>query len=197
MRFIGNGKLAHYDRYGNLHMLLVLYAHESCIDHKLIMSYMALNGFKLHMKLIGNDNLTHYDRHGVTISSQRVFSLTIVFFLRVRSWTLCAQWTCHVLRTRLSHIHVSRITCHQLVYSYVPVSASHVFLLVQMWTVDSLLVTCLFSVSPFVLSTCTLTFLAYAFLRLSHRLVSMLTFIAYAFLLLSCQLVSRFVILRL
>ena len=24
MKFIGNGKLAHYDRYGNLHMLLVL-----------------------------------------------------------------------------------------------------------------------------------------------------------------------------
>ena len=24
MKFIGNGKLVHYDRYGNLHMLLVL-----------------------------------------------------------------------------------------------------------------------------------------------------------------------------
>ena len=29
-------------------------------------------------------------------SVAHIFSLTIVSFLRVRSWTLCAQWTCHV-----------------------------------------------------------------------------------------------------
>ena len=29
--------------------------------------------------------------------------LTIVFLLRIRSQMLCAQWTCHVLQTRLSH----------------------------------------------------------------------------------------------
>ena len=29
------------------------------------------------------------------------FVLTFIFFLRVRSRTLCAQWTCHVLWTRL------------------------------------------------------------------------------------------------
>ena len=43
-------------------------------------------------------------------SIARMFSLTIVFLLRVRSWTLCAQWTCHVLRTRLSRTPVSRAT---------------------------------------------------------------------------------------
>ena len=40
------------------------------------------------------------------------FSLTVVFLLRVCSQTLCAQWTCHVLRTRLPRIPASRITCH-------------------------------------------------------------------------------------
>ena len=35
-----------------------------------------------------------------------LFSLTIVFLLRVRSRTLCAQWTCHVLWTQLLHIPV-------------------------------------------------------------------------------------------
>ena len=49
-----------------------------------------------------------------------MISLTIVFLLRVRLWTLCAQRTCHVLRTRLSRIPVPHITCHQLMYSYVP-----------------------------------------------------------------------------
>ena len=59
-------------------------------------------------------------------------------------------------------------------YSYVPVPVSRVFLLVQIWTVDSSPDICLFSVSPFVLSTRILMFLAYAFLRMSRRLVSRL-----------------------
>ena len=88
-----------------------------------------------------------------------------------------------VLRTRLSCIPVSRITCHRLVYSYVPVPVSRVSLTVQIWTVNSSPVTCLFPVSPFVLSTRVLTFHDYAFLRLSRRLVFMLTITAYAFLL--------------
>ena len=88
---------------------------------------------------------------------------------------LCAQWTCHVLRTCLSHIPVSRITCHRLVYSYVSLSVSRVLLLVQIWTVDSSLVTCLFHVSPFVSSTRVLTFLACACLFSSRRFVLMLT----------------------
>ena len=81
------------------------------------------------------------------------FSLTIVFFLRVRSWTLCAQWMCHVLRTRLLCIPASRITCHRLVYSYVPVSVSHVPLTVQIWIVDSSTYISRLLLSPFVLST--------------------------------------------
>ena len=102
-----------------------------------------------------------------------VVYLTFVFLLRVRSWTLCAQWTCHVLQTCLSCIPISRITCHRLVYSYV--SLSHVLLPVRIWIVDSSPVTCLFRVSLYVLSARTLTFLAYAFLLLFCRLVSMLT----------------------
>ena len=50
-----------------------------------------------------------------------IISTDNCFSLRVHSQTLCAQWTCHVLRTRLSRTPVSRITCHWLVYSYVPV----------------------------------------------------------------------------
>ena len=71
-----------------------------------------------------------------------VIYLTIVFFLRVRSRTLCAQWTCHILRTRLSRIPTSRITCHRLVYSYVSFPISRVLLLVRIWIVDSSPVTC-------------------------------------------------------
>ena len=59
------------------------------------------------------------------------FILTITFLLRVRSRMLCAQWTCHVLRTCLSRIPVSRITCHRLVYSYVSFM-SYVFFLTYM-----------------------------------------------------------------
>ena len=102
-----------------------------------------------------------------------VVYLTFVFLLRVCSRTLCAQWTCHVLQTRLSHIPVSRITCHRLVYSYI--SLSCVLLPVQIWIVNLSPVTCLFRVSLYVLSARTLTFLAYAFLLLFCRLVSMLT----------------------
>ena len=42
--------------------------------------------------------------------------LTIVFLLRICSWMLCAQWTCHVLRTRLScslyHVPPARVLVH-------------------------------------------------------------------------------------
>ena len=107
--------------------------------------------------------------------------LTIVFLLRVRSQTLCAQWTCHVLRTHLSRIPVSCITCHRLVYSYILLSISRVSLLVRIWTVDSSTTTCLFHISLFVSSTRTLMFLAYVFLLLSCRLVSMLTITAYTY----------------
>ena len=92
-------------------------------------------------------------------------------FLRVRSRTLCAQWTCRVLRTRLPCIPASCITCHRLVYSYIPVPVSRVFLLVPVWTDDSSPVTCMFPVSSFVLSTRTLTVPACVFLLLSRRLV--------------------------
>ena len=117
------------------------------------------------------------------------FILTIVFFLRVRSRTLCAQWTCHVLRTRLLRIPTFCITCHQLMYSYVPVPISHVFLLVPIWIVDSSPVTCLSPISPFVLSTRLFTFSDYTFLHSSRRLVY-LRFLAYAFPLSSRRLVS-------
>ena len=77
--------------------------------------------------------------------------LTLFSFLRVRLRTLCAQWTCHVPRTRLSRIHVSRITCHWLVYSYVSLSISHALLLVQIQTVDSCTYVSRLCLSPFVL----------------------------------------------
>ena len=38
------------------------------------------------------------------------------FLLRVRSRTLCAQWTCHVLWIRLSHIPVPHVTFSGLAY---------------------------------------------------------------------------------
>ena len=112
----------------------------------------------------------------VTISSH-IFILTIVFFLRVRSWTLCAQWTCHVLQTRLSCVPVFHIMCHQLVYSYVSVPVSRVFLLVLLQTVDS---------SPYV------SRLRLFFFHLVDS--SMLTIIAYAFPFEVRRLVSRLVI---
>ena len=56
-------------------------------------------------------------------------------------------------------------------------------LLVRIWIVDSSPATCLFHISPFVSSTRTLTFLAYAFPLSSRRLVFMLTVTAYAYLL--------------
>ena len=127
----------------------------------------------------------------VTIPSQHVFSLTIVFFLRVRSRMLCAQWTCRILRTRLSHTPVSRVMCHRLVYSYVPIPVSRVSLPVQMWTVDSSPATCLSSDSPFVLLTRTLMFLAYVFLPSTRQLVY-LRFLVYVFLPLSCRLVYAY-----
>ena len=98
------------------------------------------------------------------------FTLTIVSLLRVCSRTLCAQWTCHVLRTHLSCIPISRIMCHRLVYLYVPISVSRVSLLlpnVDCRLVAGYLFVSLFSfclvnsstyvsrlcLSPFVLST--------------------------------------------
>ena len=82
--------------------------------------------------------------------------LTIVFLLRVCSRMLCAQWTCHIPWTHLSRIPASRITCHQLVYSYVSVPI-HVFSYLYQYG----------------LSTRPLTFLDYTFLFLSCRLVSL------------------------
>ena len=110
-----------------------------------------------------------------------LFSLTIVFFLRVRSRTLCAQWTCHVTRTRLSCTPVSCATgsCTRTFPSHL--MCSLLLVLVPLWIVNSSPVTCLSPVSPFVLSTRLLMFLAYVFLLLCCRLVSMLTFTAYTF----------------
>ena len=102
--------------------------------------------------------------------------------------------------TRLLHIPASCITCHRLVYSYVPVPVLRVSsyeIPIPIWIVDSSPDTCLSSVSPFVLLTRLLTFLAYAFLFSSRRLVSMLTFTAYAFPFVVCRLVSRLAILGL
>ena len=104
------------------------------------------------------------------------YFLTIVFlFLRVRSRTLCAQWTCHVF-SRLGYLvfpfPVSRATgscTHTFPFpSYVfPFTCTTVLI----WIVDSSSVTCLFPISPFVSMTRPLTFLAYVFLLLSRRLV--------------------------
>ena len=69
----------------------------------------------------------------------------------------CVPWT------RLSHIPARRITCHRLVYSYVPVPVSRVSLTVRMWTVDSSMATCLFPVSPFVSLTRLCLRFTYAF----------------------------------
>ena len=98
-----------------------------------------------------------------------MFHWQLCFFLWVHSRTLCAQWTCHILRTRLSLC--LRFPCHALVYSCTPFCHAHFLLLVPLWIVDSSPVTCLFSFSPFVLSTRTLTLHAYVFLLLTHRLV--------------------------
>ena len=76
------------------------------------------------------------------------------FLLRVRSWMLCAQWTCHVLQTRLSRVPLSHITCYRLMYLYVPFPVSRVPLCFFFWIVDLSLVTDLLYVSPFVSSTC-------------------------------------------
>ena len=94
------------------------------------------------------------------------FILTIVFFLRVRSRTLCAQWTCHVFSglaylvfpfpvsratSSCTRMFPFRLTCFPLrvcVYEY------------GLSTRPRLLVC--FTFSPFVSSTRTLTFLAYA-----------------------------------
>ena len=88
----------------------------------------------------------------------------------------------------------SHVTCHRLVYSYISVPVSRVLLRVPVQTVESSPATCLCPVSPFVLSTCTLTFLAYAFLVSSCRLVPMLTITAYDFPFVVGRLVSRLVI---
>ena len=128
----------------------------------------------------------------VTIPSHMLFPLTIVFLLRVCSRTLCAQWTCHITWTRLLSVPTIRITCHRLVYSYIPVPVLHVsfyLTLVRLWIVDSSPVTCLSPVSPFVLMTRLLTFPAYVFLLSSRRLMH-LRFLAYAFPLLTRRLVS-------
>ena len=131
----------------------------------------------------------------VTISSHMVSSLTIVFVLRVRSRTLCAQWTCHVLSlVRLYSVPAPRITCHRLMYSYVPVP-SYPFPLTCICTdIDCRLVlgTCLYSHFPFRVDD----LYAYAFLLMLFPFVlndlSMLTVTAYAFPFVACRLVFRF-----
>ena len=72
-------------------------------------------------------------------------------------------------------------------------SVSRVSLLVRIWIVDSSPDTCLSSVSPFVLSTHTLTFLAYVFLFLSRRLVYAYHYcLCFSFCSLSTRLPSRY-----
>ena len=102
------------------------------------------------------------------------FKLTIVFLLRICSQTLCAQWTCHVLRTHLLRIPVSCITCHWLVYSYVSLSVSRTFTNMDWRLISGYLFVSLFSL-------CLID-------------SSMLTFTAYAFPFVVCQLVCQLVI---
>ena len=116
--------------------------------------------------------------HGVTISSQRVFSLTIVFPSRVRSRTLCAQWTCHVPRTRILRIPIFHVTCHWLMYLYVPVPVLRVSPYLYRCTVmDCRLVSGYLFVPPFLLLSRQLVYayhycLCLSFCSLSTRLLS-------------------------
>ena len=64
----------------------------------------------------------------VTISSRTCFSLTIVFIYKLRSRTLCAQWTYHVTPGSLTRMFPSGVTCSRLVYLYVSVPVSRVSL---------------------------------------------------------------------
>ena len=119
--------------------------------------------------------------------------LTIVFLLQVCSRTLCAQWMCHVLRTRLSRIPVSRITCHQLVYSYVSLSVSHVLLLYKCGLSTRLwLLVC----SVFPLCVSRLVRLCFLLMPFSFCLVdsSMITITAYELLVIARRLVCWLVI---
>ena len=94
--------------------------------------------------------------HRMHYLSDIFFSFTSMLTDAMRSMDVS-----RVLQTRLFRIPAPRITCHRLVYSYVSFP-SYVFSLtcmcVQIWTVDSSPDTCLFPVSPFVLSTRVLTF---------------------------------------
>ena len=118
----------------------------------------------------------------VTILSHQLFFTDTCFPLRVRSRTLCAQWTCHVLRTRLSRIPVSCIPCHRLVYSYVSLPS---YMFSYCTDVDCRLVTGYLFVSRFpfrIVDSCTYVLR----LRVSPFVSStrpMLTITAYAFLL--------------
>ena len=117
-----------------------------------------------HLELLGphpSVPLLRFHRNGYFTDNCFLFTSTLADAMR----------SMDVSRSLDSLISSSRITCHRLVYSYVPVPISRASLLVRIWTHDSSPVTCSFSVSPFVSSTRTLTFLAYAFLLSSRRLV--------------------------
>ena len=100
----------------------------------------------------------------------------------------------------VSHSLDSLISYPRLPYHVPParvlirfLSVSRVSLLVRIWIVDSSPDTCLSSVSPFVLSTCTLTFLAYVFLFSSRRLVYAYHYcLCLSFCSLSTRLSSRY-----
>ena len=132
----------------------------------------------------------------VTISSHMFYSDNCFSFTSTLADALHSMDVSRVLRTRLSRIPASRITCHRLVYSYVPVPVLRVspyVLLVLLWIVDLSPVTCLSPVSPFMLSTCTLTFLAYDFLLLTRRLVYAYHYrLCLSFCSLSTRLLSRY-----
>ena len=139
------------------------------------------------------------------------FSLTIVFLLRVRSWTLCAQWMCHIL-PGLAYLvlpfPVSRATgsctrtfpfpfrMFSYLYQYELTTRHRILVcfpfplwccrLVSLCLVLTSFSVCVVDSSPYVSCLC--------LSPLCCRLVSMLTFTAYAFPFVVCRLVSHLVI---
>ena len=105
--------------------------------------------------------------------------LTFVFLLRVRSRTLCTQWTCHAYLVFLFPVSRATGSCTRMFPFLFHVSS---YLYEYGLSTRLRLLVCS-TFSPCVLSTRTLTFLAYAFLLLSCRLISTLTITAYAYLL--------------
>ena len=71
-----------------------------------------------------------YDSIAAYIFTDNCFTSTLADAMR-------SMDVSRVLRTRLSSIPAFCITCHRLVYSYVPVPVSRVHLPLRIWTVDS------------------------------------------------------------